>query len=175
MDWTKLFFSADGRIARQPYWIGWLVLLGVNSLLFWVPFLSFVTIYCWICISAKRFHDMGKSGWLAAIPVAIGLVVPLVAIVAIASTAIVAATANGSDETVAAAVISALLGSVLFFAIGGLVSLGFLIWEGVAEGEPGDNRYGPPPPRDAFATPPAPTPATPPASILTSTDVVTPG
>ena len=40
MDWAKLFFSADGRIGRQAYWIGWLVLIGVNTLLFWVPFLS---------------------------------------------------------------------------------------------------------------------------------------
>jgi hypothetical protein len=38
MDWKALFFSADGRIGRSAFWIGWLVLLGVNVVLGWIRF-----------------------------------------------------------------------------------------------------------------------------------------
>jgi len=145
MDWTKLFFSPDGRIGRQAYWIGWLVLIGVNTLLFWVPFLSLVTIYCWICVCSKRFHDMGRSGWLSAIPVTLSIVVPIGAVLAIAGAAVAASISGAGDETVIAAVLSAVAGSALLLLGALVIGIGFLIWQGVALGEPGANRYGPPP------------------------------
>ncbi len=145
MDWTKLFFSPDGRIGRQAYWIGWLVLIGVNTLLFWVPFLSLVTIYCWICVCSKRFHDMGRSGWLSAIPVTLSIVMPIGAVLAIAGAAVAASISGAGDETVIAAVLSAVAGSALLLLGALVIGIGFLIWQGVALGEPGANRYGPPP------------------------------
>lgn len=145
MDWTKLFFSPDGRIGRQAYWIGWLVLIGVNTLLFWVPFLSLVTIYCWICVCSKRFHDMGKSGWLSAIPVTLSIVMPIGAVIAVAGAAVASSISGASDETVVAAVLSAVAGSALLLLGALLIGIGFLIWQGVALGEPGPNGYGPPP------------------------------
>ncbi len=145
MDWTKLFFSPDGRIGRQAYWIGWLVLIGVNTLLFWVPFLSLVTVYCWICVCSKRFHDMGKSGWLSAIPVTLSIVMPIGALIAVAGAAVASSISGASDETVIAAVLSAVAGSALLLLGALVIGIGFLIWQGVALGEPGPNRYGPPP------------------------------
>jgi len=145
MDWAKLFFSADGRIGRQAYWIGWLVLIGVNTLLFWVPFLSLVTIYCWVCICSKRFHDMGRSGWLAAIPVTLSIVVPIGAVIAIAGAAIATSVSGAGDETVIATVLSAVAGSALLLLAAFAVGVGFLIWQGVALGDAGENRYGPAP------------------------------
>ncbi len=146
MDWTKLFFSPDGRIGRQAYWIGWLVLIGANTLLFWVPFLSLVTVYCWICVCSKRFHDMGKSGWLSAIPVTLSIVMPIGAVIAVAGAAVASSISGASDETVIAAVLSAVAGSALLLLGALVIGIGFLIWQGVALGEPGANRYGPPPP-----------------------------
>lgn len=146
MDWTKLFFSPDGRIGRQAYWIGWLVLIGANTLLFWVPFLSLVTVYCWICVCSKRFHDMGKSGWLSAIPVTLSIVMPIGAVIAVAGAAVASSISGASDETVVAAVLSAVAGSALLLLGALVIGIGFLIWQGVALGEPGANRYGPPPP-----------------------------
>lgn len=146
MDWTKLFFSPNGRIGRQAYWIGWLVLIGANTLLFWVPFLSLVTVYCWICVCSKRFHDMGKSGWLSAIPVTLSIVMPIGAVIAIAGAAVASSISGASDETVIAAVLSAVAGSALLLLGALVIGIGFLIWQGVALGEPGENRYGPPPP-----------------------------
>lgn len=145
MDWTKLFFSPDGRIGRQAYWIGWLVLIGANTLLFWVPFLSLVTIYCWICICSKRFHDMGRSGWLSAIPVTLSIVVPIGAVIAVAGAAVASSFSGASDGTVVATVLSAVAGSALLLLGALAIGIGFLIWQGVALGEPGPNRYGPPP------------------------------
>lgn len=145
MDWTKLFFSPDGRIGRQAYWIGWLVLIGANTLLFWVPFLSLVTVYCWICVCSKRFHDMGKSGWLSAIPVTLSIVMPIGAVIAIAGAAVASSISGASDETIIAAVLSAVAGSALLLLGALVIGIGFLIWQGVALGEPGPNRYGPPP------------------------------
>lgn len=143
MDWTKLFFSPEGRIGRQAYWIGWLVLLGVNSLLGWTVIAPLVALYCWICISAKRFHDMGKSGWLAAIPIGVG-VAACFSLFPIIGAAIFAAGSGADDNATAAAVLSAVGGSMLVLVAAFFVGLGFLIWQGVAEGEAGDNRYGPP-------------------------------
>ncbi|MDP2260841.1 MAG: DUF805 domain-containing protein [Caulobacter sp.] len=145
MDWTKLFFSPDGRIGRQAFWIGWLVLIGVNFLLFWVPFLSLVTIYCWICVCSKRFHDMGRSGWLAAIPVTLSIVMPIGAVLAIAGAAVAASISGASDGTVIAAVLSAVAGSALLLLGALVIGIGFLIWQGVALGDEGPNRYGPAP------------------------------
>jgi len=145
MDWTKLFFSPEGRIGRQAYWIGWLVLLGVNSLLGWTVIAPLVAFYCWICISAKRFHDMGKSGWLAAIPIGISVVACFSLFPIIGAAIFAGASGGGSDEATAAAVLSAVGGSLLVLTAAFFVSLGFLIWQGVAESQSGDNRYGPAP------------------------------
>ena len=70
MDWQKLFLSFDGRISRQPFWIGTLILVGVNivaTLVFGEGMLGAVVavalIYPSVCVSVKRWHDRGKSGW----------------------------------------------------------------------------------------------------------------
>lgn len=144
MDWTKLFFSPEGRIGRQAYWIGWLVLLGVNSLLGWTMILPLVAFYCWICISVKRFHDMGKSGWLAVIPIGVS-VVACFSLFPIIGAALFATRAGADDNATAAAVLSAVGGSMLVLTAAFFVGLGFLIWQGVAASEAGENRYGPPP------------------------------
>jgi len=69
MDWQKLFTSLDGRISRQPFWIGGLILLGVNivaGVLFGRGVLAavvgFALLYPSLCVLVKRWHDRGKSG-----------------------------------------------------------------------------------------------------------------
>ncbi len=79
MDWQQLFTSFDGRITRQPFWIGSLVLVGVNLVAAFVlgggilgTIISLALIYPSLCVSIKRWHDRGKSGWwvlIALIPV----------------------------------------------------------------------------------------------------------
>jgi uncharacterized membrane protein YhaH (DUF805 family) len=76
-EWTDLFLSASGRIARGPFLIASAVLLGfailyeaiagmtIHLLTGWLvypPLLFFAT-----CVLAKRLHDRGRSGWWAAV------------------------------------------------------------------------------------------------------------
>lgn len=74
MDWQKLLTTLDGRISRQPFWLGTLVLFGVNvvaSLVLGGGVLGMIVglalLYPSICVTAKRWHDRGKSGWWTAI------------------------------------------------------------------------------------------------------------
>lgn len=77
MDWQRLLLTYEGRISRQPYWIAFLVLVGV---VFVVQFVgtavlgdtvggilggiaNLAIIYPAICVGIKRWHDRDKSGW----------------------------------------------------------------------------------------------------------------
>lgn len=76
-EWTDLFLSASGRIARGPFLIASAMLLGfavlyeaiagmtIHLLTGWLiypPLLFFAT-----CVLSKRLHDRGRSGWWAAL------------------------------------------------------------------------------------------------------------
>ena len=89
---------------------------------------------------------MGQSGWLAAVPFAAG-VVGAIAILATVGSAMVARGGNMDSEDPAA--VWALIGpSFGIIALIILVQLGFLLWIGIAEGQRGDNRFGPNPKGD---------------------------
>jgi uncharacterized membrane protein YhaH (DUF805 family) len=76
LDLRDLFFSADGRIARTPFWLGATLLLMLLALyqsvdsvtLHWVTgwFVYPLLTYPAVCVLSKRLHDRGKSGWFAA-------------------------------------------------------------------------------------------------------------
>lgn len=77
---TYLYFSTQGRISRQTWWIGIAGLVGWNLLVFvvlwsilgpslvlnffgrlvWLCFIA-LTIYTTYCLSAKRFQDRDRS------------------------------------------------------------------------------------------------------------------
>ena len=69
MDWRELFLSFDGRISRQPFWIGSISILLVSLVLtsvlplFLEAIVGLVLIYPGLAVSVKRCHDRGKSGW----------------------------------------------------------------------------------------------------------------
>lgn len=76
INWQNLLFEFRGRINRAKYWIGMLVLLAFESVLFLIAvaldsgafqfFAWLVLVICiWpaLAISVKRWHDRGKSGW----------------------------------------------------------------------------------------------------------------
>ena len=71
----NLLFSPDGRIGRQEFQKGAVILLAVNFFLWptWyvslglgllAATLSLGLVYCWACLFIKRLHGAGKSGWL---------------------------------------------------------------------------------------------------------------
>ena len=81
MDYKALFLSRDGRINRQPFWIG-LIILNVIGLIIQgivlgtgvaeIFYLQLLLIWPNIAIGVKRCHDRNRSGWfllLSIIPV----------------------------------------------------------------------------------------------------------
>ena len=79
MDWKYLFTSFEGRIGRQSFWMGILVMVVVSIIAGVLDMIlgtmsesgfgvigivvSLVMIYPAIVLYAKRWHDRGKSGW----------------------------------------------------------------------------------------------------------------
>jgi uncharacterized membrane protein YhaH (DUF805 family) len=149
MDWKFLFFSADGRISRQQFWIGALILIGAGVVLGWIPIIgwliSLVSLYAWVCLYSKRLHDFGKSGWLTAIPVGLTIVCAIAAIATMGGMAAMGAFNTDYMHP------GAMMGMGLTAALMGLamlVSLGFLLWVGLTPTQPGANKYGEPPSAD---------------------------
>lgn len=78
IDWSELFFSANGRIARTPFLIAAAVILVLftlyeslmagSNLLHWITGVPVYLLlgYVATCVLSKRFHDRGRSGWWAA-------------------------------------------------------------------------------------------------------------
>lgn len=96
MPLTQMLFSAQGRIRRSQYWLWSIVtFVAYYVLCFLIGFvlgaggilksgdttmanlvvLPVVPLYIWVsvCITAKRWHDRDKSGWMYLI-----LLIPLV-------------------------------------------------------------------------------------------------
>lgn len=138
IDWSGLFFSAEGRAARMPFLIAAAVLIAITATyeaivepdsmagLHWVSgvFVYGGLTYSAACVLAKRLHDRGKTGWWA--------MLVLFAIV------ICWPTPHG----------------VLDFM--GVIALVWAVIElAVMPGEQGANRYGPNPQKAPAATAPA--------------------
>jgi len=81
----NLLFSPSGRIGRQEFIKGAVVLLAINFFLWLAWFISMgigvfaafgslALIWCWACLFIKRFADAGKSGGFFAL-VFIGFVI----------------------------------------------------------------------------------------------------
>ena len=147
LDWQKLLFSFEGRTRRSHFWIGWLICFGAGFVAGLIPIIgqliSIALIWPNLAISVKRLHDMGKSGWLVVIPWVASIIGGIVAVSMMGVSALSNASALEDGDPAA---IMALLGPAMgIVGVVLLVCLGFLLWIGLAEGQPGDNRYGPNP------------------------------
>lgn len=143
LNWRALFLDATGRIGQRDYWIGIGILFAANLVLSWLPLIgtliSLVAVYAGVCVSSKRLHDMGRSGWLAAIP--FGIFTAAVVLSAVSFIGIMGASAYDNGAGVLAG--AGLLG--LLWTLAFLANLGFVIWLGISAGQPDDNVYGPVP------------------------------
>jgi uncharacterized membrane protein YhaH (DUF805 family) len=75
MSFTDLYFSFDGRIGRQTFWLNGVLVIGLINAIGYILDLSlgadrsifslFSLITAWpnLAIQAKRWHDRGKSAW----------------------------------------------------------------------------------------------------------------
>ena len=143
LDWRKLFLDANGRIGQKDFWIGFAIVFVANLVLSWIPLLGFVIslllFYAWVCVASKRLHDMGRSGWLAAIPVALGVLSLMMMVGSVVGGMMSAGYDGGAGMMIGMG------GAGLIAGLAFLVNIAFVIWLGVTPGQAGDNRYGPPP------------------------------
>ncbi len=146
-DFKTALFSFQGRLRRQHFWISWLICLGVGVVAGWIPILgallSIALIWPNLAITVKRLHDMGHTGWLAAIPYAAGLVGTIAIFATVGASMMTNYTAIENEDP--AAVMAMIGPSLGILGILCLVGLGFLIWIGVTDSQRGDNRFGPNP------------------------------
>lgn len=147
----NLLFGYQGRINRAQYWLGsiavgicGLMMLGLmltlsggadlenpqaaaqalGGLLFGALGVITLAAWCQSALQVKRFHDRGRSGWLAAIPAALG---GLSGLLAVASPL----AAIGLAPIILAATV--------------IVNIWFFIDLGCMPGVAGPNRFGNPP------------------------------
>jgi uncharacterized membrane protein YhaH (DUF805 family) len=159
IDWKALFLSTSGRIKRQTYWIGWgcqfaaAIVLGLITSPISVYVGSIVglaLLYPLYCIYAKRLHDLGKPGGLAAIPLALAVVAQGLSLYMVATLGLktgFAAMMGGGGANQEA--MMGHMGTVMAIsgvnALMGLVGLVFWLVLGIAQSQEGPNPYGPEP------------------------------
>ena len=146
-DFARLFTSADGRIPRLGYWIGFITILLVEivlRLLLGVPLaptpadpfsiraLSFLIdtalLYPTAIVMVKRFHDRNRSGELIGwfvVPYSVIMLTNLLGM-------------SGDPDHMGAIEALLLIATTV-------VTLAFIVELGFRRGTPGDNQYGPDP------------------------------
>jgi uncharacterized membrane protein YhaH (DUF805 family) len=132
MSFTKLFFSFEGRSGRKSYWIGivsievGIFLLSFGLTLAHLPALVAVLVMAYprICVIAKRFHDLNRSGWWQVLPNVAGN-----ALAGLGGASVVSA-GDGAG------------GSALMLLLSMVVEFGFLIWLGCVRGQDRKNDFG---------------------------------
>lgn len=150
IDWQKLFLSPEGRVRRQTFWIGVLILFAANFILAFVPFIGqlfhLFSIYVTVCLYSKRLHDMGRTAWLMVAPFVISFGL-LMAGGFLFGWAIVSGAMMGFNPAAGftALTLGGLGGLLMLCSLAGLVYLAFLLWIGLAPGQVGGNSYGPDP------------------------------
>jgi uncharacterized membrane protein YhaH (DUF805 family) len=152
MDWKNLFFSPEGRIGRQTFWIGWLCLVGAGTVSHFVPLIGWAlwlaAVYGSVCIHTKRLHDMGQTGWWQVLPWVFGPILVFGAVASIGLSALMGAWHHNVTDL---AMLASLGGFFISLFVAFAVWLAFTLWVGCSTGQPGENKYGAEPLNTAVA------------------------
>ncbi len=158
MDWKALYLSAEGRLGQRDIWIAWLILFVAGVVAHLIPLLGglvgLALIYPYVSITAKRLHDFGRSGWLAAAPLVAALALAIVAMLVGGAAMLARIFGRGAAGL-------AMMGGMglifMLWAVVGLAGVAFLLWVGLTRGDAEPNAYGPPP-APVFGSSVTPTP-----------------
>ncbi len=136
MDLRTLFFSAEERIGRRTFWIGYAVLMVLNLAFHFInlvgipdiigEFLVLTTLWPQICVEAKRLHDMGRTGWWMAVPALVGIICITIGFMLGYNE-----TGQAGHEAIAPLVVA------------GVCTAIYLLWIGLTPGTSEPNRFGP--------------------------------
>ena len=69
---TTQFFCFDGRMSKRDFWMFMIPVIILNCLLNWTVIVPLALILPSLGATARRLHDLGKTGWLQLI----GLICP---------------------------------------------------------------------------------------------------
>lgn len=158
----NLLFSPNGRIGPNEFMKAALILIIIGIVLtlpelFGAPdalstvfsLVSLVTIWCWVVIWVKRYHDAGKSGWSCLIPILVFLVLMIIMFFVVAGgpmMEMISAGVEGADEAEIAEMEEALNNKILLpltvgtAVISAIVAFGF---NALIKQDMHDNQYGP--------------------------------
>jgi len=86
----NLLFFPSGRITPEQFLRGALVLIAIGAAIQLLPLISLrlslifsllgvVTIWCWVVLWVKRFHDGGQSGWMTLLVILVWIVLGFIA------------------------------------------------------------------------------------------------
>ena len=162
----NLLFSPSGRIDSVSFMKGATILIIVGVVLGLLPLLSpalaalgiigLVTIWCWVVLWVKRYHDAGQSGWKSLIPIII-YVIAAVVITSIltpmltdpeVAAAMAEAEASGDIGAVMSAAMAGggvtKMGTLIVTLVSAAVSYGIaFVFNGMIKSDPHDNQFGP--------------------------------
>ncbi|MEE2525174.1 DUF805 domain-containing protein [Hyphobacterium sp. HN65] len=91
-DAQRVLIGSSGKLGPVDFARGLLAIVAVNivfSILVLVPGLGMIfgllgllvalaSIYAWVCIFSKRFHDAGKSGWMTLAAIGAAIVISII-------------------------------------------------------------------------------------------------
>jgi len=162
----NLLFSPSGRIDSASFMKGATLLIIVGVVLGLLPLLSpalaalgiigLVTIWCWVVLWVKRYHDAGQSGWKCLIPIVLYIIAALVVTTIMTPMFTDAVVAEAMAEAEASGDIGALMSAAM--AGGGITKMGTLIitlvsaaisygiaflFNNMIKSDPHDNQFGP--------------------------------
>lgn len=149
MDIGRLLFSPEGRIGQRDFWIGFLLLFVFGLLIHAVvvvgSLLWLLSTYCWVCLFAKRLHDMGRSGF-AQVWIYVLDVLGVIALFVGGLGSILIGVLSGGGAHIGWGLVAGGVGLIVLGALTWLlIRFAFVLWLGLTPGQIGDNRFGPPP------------------------------
>lgn len=148
-DFKYALLQFDGRLRRSHFWIGFLIIFGASFVVFWIPFLGALLMLglVWpnLAISVKRLHDMGKTGWWVLAPFVVNIALTIISFVIMAGNIVSSGGSPDYYENNPSAALAMMGPAFALSGISVLVSLAFLLWIGLVDSQPGENRYGPNP------------------------------
>lgn len=135
------------RSSRHEYWLSIAFILLVTVLL--AVFLPEETsvgnglIIGWVLVWVWRLHDIGLRGWWSLIPI-LGSIAILLGFVAFGGFKVLLAL-GGDPIVLADPTFPYELYALIMLVACMLLQMGFTLWLGLKQGDPGPNRFGEPP------------------------------